>query len=159
MHELQARGYRKIGFAMEEDQDNRVQHNWRGGFLSALPDNATRRAAPFLLTPEWTRERFSRWFEEDRPDAIVTTGPEVEQWLHDLGLSIPEEVGLAHLNINPGMSHFTGIDQQSTQVGYASVDLLLSLMRYNDRGIPAVPSAFMVEGKFQAGQTTRSLSG
>jgi LacI family transcriptional regulator len=156
--ELCRRGYRRIGFAMEEDQNNRVRHNWRGGFMSdaaALPGWPV---VPFLLHADWTRERFARWLEAEKPDVVVTVGPEVERWLAELGLRTPRDIGLANVDLVPAMAErkITGINQNSPQVGAAGVDLLISLMTSNERGIPRVPRILMVEGEFVQGQTTRA---
>lgn len=152
--ELHRRGYRRIGFAMEADQDNRVRHNWRGGFLSdpiPFPDWA---GVPFLLHEDWTRERFARWLEKEKPDVVVTAGPEIQRWLGELGLSTPRDIGLANVDLLPSMKGITGINQNSPQVGAAAVELLISLINSNLRGIPAIPQILMVQGDFVQGRTT-----
>lgn len=155
VRELHLRGYRRIGFAMEEDQDNRVRHNWRGGFLSNAALFAHWPDVPFLLHADWTRDRFARWLDREKPDVVVTAGPEIERWLKELGLRTPHDIGLANVDLMPSMRTTTGIDQNSLQVGVASVNLLLSLMNTHERGVPAVPQILMVEGNFVQGTTTR----
>ncbi|EIP99918.1 transcriptional regulator [Opitutaceae bacterium TAV1] len=156
--ELHRRGYRRIGFAMEEDQNNRVRHNWRGGFMSDAAPLPGWPVVPFLLHADWTRERFRKWLEAEKPDVVVTAGPEVERWLAELGLRTPRDIGLANVDLVPVMAErrITGINQNSPQVGAAGVDLLISLMNSNERGIPRVPRIQMVEGEFVQGKTTRT---
>ena len=153
--ELHQRGYRRIGFAMERDQNDRVRHNWRGGFMSDVEFFNTWPDVPFLLHEEWTKERFARWLEMQKPDVIVTAGPEVQHWLDELGLRTPEDIGLANVDLtNPMEGLTTGIDQNSLQVGAASIDQLITLMNFNERGIPPIARIVMVEGRFVQGKTT-----
>ncbi|EIP98280.1 transcriptional regulator [Opitutaceae bacterium TAV1] len=157
MRELHLLGYRDIGLAMREDHDTRVNHNWQGGYFvgrNLIPEH---RDIPLLLTPQWSRDDFARWLDRHRPEAVVTTGSEVREWLRDLGIHTPRELGFAHGNLGPEMlrEKVTGIDQHSAQVGASAVDLLLSLMRVNERGVPEIPRLHMVEGSFVQGRTTR----
>ncbi len=153
-------GYRRIGFAMERDQNDRVRHNWRGGFMSDDAPLPGWPVVPFLLHEDWTRDRFAAWLELEKPDVVVTAGPEVERWLAELGLRTPRDIGLANVDLVPVMAEHkvTGINQNSPQVGAAGVDLLITLMNSNERGVPRVPRILMVEGEFVQGKTTRAIS-
>lgn len=154
VEELHRKGYRRIGFAMEEDQDNRVNHNWRGGFLSAPSIMRHWPDVPFLLHADWTRERFADWLKRERPDVVVTAGPEIARWLGELGLRTPQDIGLANVDISPAMQGTTGIDQNSPLVGAAAINLLISIMNTHERGTPAVPQILMVQGNFVQGKST-----
>jgi LacI family transcriptional regulator len=155
VEELRTRGYRRIGYAMEADQDNRVRHNWRGGFLSNPAVFSDLGDVPFLLDVDWNRDRFARWLQAEKPDAVITAGPEVQRWLRELGLRTPADIGLAHVDLVTGIKSVTGIDQNSRQVGSAAVELLTSLMNSHQRGVPAVPQVLMVQGTFVQGLTTK----
>jgi LacI family transcriptional regulator len=129
-----------------------VRHNWRGGYLSACSLFADLEPVPMLLDVDWTRERFGRWRTAHRPDVILTTGPEVLEWIPRDARSNAPEVAVSLVNMDsvpaPDRPWVFGIDQNSTQVGAAGVDLLISLMNSNERGIPKVPRILMVEGGF-----------
>jgi LacI family transcriptional regulator len=155
--ELHRRGYQRIGFAMEEDQDNRVRHNWRGGFMSNPLFLPSWPNVPFLLHADWTRARFACWLEKEKPDVVITAGPEVGRWLKELGLQTPRDIGLANVDLSPAMQGITGINQNSPQVGTASVNLLISLMNSHERGVPAIPQILMVQGDFVQGSTTHAF--
>ncbi|RRJ97121.1 LacI family transcriptional regulator, partial [Opitutaceae bacterium TAV4] len=157
MRELQKLGYRDIGLAMREDHDTRVNHNWQGGYFVGRNLIPGHRDIPLLLTPQWSRDDFARWLDAYQPEAVVTTGSEVREWLRDLGIRTPCELGFAHGNLGPAMrsEKITGIDQHSAQVGASAVDLLLSLMRTSERGAPVIPRLHMVEGSFVPGRTTK----
>ncbi|MBP8256977.1 MAG: LacI family DNA-binding transcriptional regulator [Opitutaceae bacterium] len=148
-------GYSKIALAMPRNQDERVNHHWRAAFLTgqSLRARSARKLAPFL--PEkWSRSAFEIWFRKNRPDCVITIGKDIAGWLLRMGLKTPQDIGLANVDLSPDMHGITGIDQNSRKVGAAAVDLLISQMRHNERGIPAVPRIVMVEGGFVRGTTT-----
>jgi LacI family transcriptional regulator len=147
-------GYRRVGLALDAVQDERVFHHWRAGHLAAhsLWGPGDARALTFLAT-EWNRAAFARWFAQARPDAIITIGPFVEEWLGKLGRRIPDDVGVANVDLRPGAAA-TGIDQNAAMVGAAAVDLVVSLVNQNRRGVPAVPRVTLVQGTFVEGRTT-----
>lgn len=155
---LYAMGYRRVGLAMHPGQDARVNHHWRAGHLAAhsLWGSGNLRGLMFL-PPRWERATFARWYEQQRPDAIITIGAETEDWLKALGVRVPQEVGLANIDLRPDMKATTGINQNSPEVGAAAVDLVVSLLRHNERGVPAIPRVTMVQGTFVEGKTTRHL--
>lgn len=155
-------GYRRIGLAMGPGQDERANHHWRAAYLatqSLLPE-VNLQAVPMLFgdVSHWNRDSLARWIGETRPDVVVTVGTDVQQWLAGLGLHTPGDIGLANVDINETMPGVTGINQNALQVGAAAVDLLLSLVRTGERGLPSVPRTLMVDGDFFAGDTTRAKS-
>jgi len=152
-------GYSRIGLAMPRSQDERVNHHWRAAFLTgqSLRTKPARHLAPFL--PEkWSKSAFEEWFRKSRPDCLITIGRDAAGWLARMGIRTPRDVGLANVDLSPDMHGITGIDQNSRKVGAAAVDLLISQMRHNERGIPAVPRIVMVEGTFIRGSTTLAQS-
>jgi LacI family transcriptional regulator len=154
---LQQAGYRKIGLAMPASQDDRVNNHWRGAYLAGLAVGPDAPSIPLLLSSNPDKKQFTRWFNEFRPEAIVTVGTGIHKWLAEMKIKIPEEVGLANVDLTSEMGDVTGINQNSTAVGAAAVDHLVTLMRFSERGIPQVPKILMVEGTFVQGATTVPL--
>jgi LacI family transcriptional regulator len=153
---LSGDGYRRIGLAMPNDQDSRVNHHWRAAYLTGQSLWCTRanRLAP-LLTDRWTKPEFEKWLKSSRPDCIITIGRDALRWLTGWGLRMPQDIGLANVDLSPDMHGITGIDQNSRKVGAAALDVLISQIRHHERGIPSVPKIVMVEGTFVMGATTR----
>jgi LacI family transcriptional regulator len=157
LHEM---GYRRVGLAMGRDQDDRVNHHWRAAFSAAqsLWAKPADRIPP-LFAENWTKSSFQRWLRANRPECVISIGRGVAQWLDEMGLETPDDIGLANVDLSPDMKTITGIDQNSHQVGAAAVDLVISQLRHHERGIPPVPRIVMVEGTFVPGKTTRVLRG
>ncbi|MBP7142853.1 MAG: LacI family DNA-binding transcriptional regulator [Opitutaceae bacterium] len=153
---LHTSGYRRIGLAMPRDQDERVNHHWRAAYLGgqSLWIAPNEWIVPFLPS-NWTKAEFQRWFTANQPDCLITIGKDLLDWLATLGLRAPRNVGLANVDLRPEMKGTTGIDQNSHKVGAAAIDLLVSQLRRNEKGIPSVPRIVMVEGSFVQGKTTR----
>jgi len=160
LRNLTTAGDRRMGLAMGAGQDERANHHWRAAYLttqSLMPDGALQ-GLPILFgdsTP-WNRDSFAHWIDRVAPDVVVTVGTDVQQWMKDLKLRTPADIGLANVDINETMPGVTGINQNALQVGTAAVDLLLSLMRTSERGLPEIPRTLMVDGGFVQGKTTRA---
>lgn len=151
--ELAHRGYRRFGLAVHIEQDERVNYHWRGAFAAGSSLWGAQPSVPPLLASKWTIDVFDQWLQDHGPDVIITVSAEVHDWLERLGRKIPEDVALANVDLRPTMAGTTGIDQNSVLVGATAVDLLISLVRHGERGIPNVPKIIMVEGRFVSGKT------
>jgi LacI family transcriptional regulator len=155
---LHAAGYQRIGLAMSRQHDERVHHHWRAGHLAAhsLWGVGDGRHLMFL-SPDWSRDTFQQWLKRCRPDAIITIGPSVGEWLAELDWRVPRDLGLANVDVALDAPGVTGIDQSPQLIGSAAIDLLLSLIQHHERGVPAVPRVTKVQGTFVPGRTIRLL--
>lgn len=151
---LYERGYKRVGFAMMKSNDERVDHNWLAGFLvhqHLFPTGEP--PIPMLLTDQFTEANFAEWFLTHRPDAVVGGPHYVLDWLTNLKLKIPSQVAFAHLNHDPVLGDFAGINQNSALVGAAAVDLVVNQLQRNERGIPALPKLVLIKGTWIDGAT------
>jgi LacI family transcriptional regulator len=154
---LRARGYDRLGLAIPRALDMRVRYLWRAAFLASQNVPVAGEEALVLPSEQWDRASFVSWVTRARPDGLVTIGPHAARWLRELGLRVPQDIGVANVDLasaGPGMS---GIDQNGRLVGAAAVDVVVSLIRNNERGLPASPRVLLVEGAFVAGKTLRPL--
>ena len=101
------------------------------------------------------QNHLSTWLKRVRPDAILTDIPEVRQWLSNVGYRVPEDIGLATLTVLDGNAD-AGIDQNSLEIGRAAVQMLISLIHHNERGLPAICRELLIEGKWVDGSTLPS---
>ena len=150
-------GYRRIGLALSQAHDERVNHHWSSAFLGSQGLWRKDEVIPPLLALEWTEPVFGQWMSTWAPDAVITIGDDVGNWLKHMGRRIPTDIGLANVDLEPYMTGVTGIHRNKELLGFTAVDLLVSLVRHNERGIPSVPRINMVEGTFVPGTTTRVI--
>lgn len=157
--ELVARGYRRIGVAVTQWIVNRSQFGYSGGLFHWQQDLPEDERVPMLLFPENDISRgyevFARWMRAHRPDALITFDTHVPAWLRRLGLSIPEDLGFVAHDWTPRMPEFAGIYQQRDHLAAAAVDLVVTQLSQNERGVPEVPRQIMVPPRWIEGPSVR----
>jgi LacI family transcriptional regulator len=157
LRELARLGYRRIGLAMQAEQDERVQHQWSAGLLVYQQGIAPGDRVPPLLCRGSFARSFAAWLSEHRPDAVLSHDAQTLRLLDRFGLRVPRDIGFAHLALSDGDKGIAGMNQNSELVGAAALDLVDAQLRHNERGIPAVPEIVLVPGFWVAGPTVREI--
>ncbi len=154
---LHALGHRRIGFAMPAANDERVDHNYLGGYWVAqhdLPTDTSR--LPPLLADTLDAATLLRWFRKQRPDAVIVAARQaydVIGWFKAAGIQVPRDVSVAVAAIPHGDSTIGGIDENVEHVGAMTVDTLVGMLHRNERGIPAIPWRILSDGAWSPGKT------
>jgi LacI family transcriptional regulator len=156
--ELRARGYRRIGLAISEQAIVRSNTLFLGSYLAEQCQRPKQDHLPPLIVPtlEVTAEALLPWVKKHRPDCVITASPEAVGWLRSAGFRIPADLGVTHLSRESEDSPVAGIDEQCELLGEAAVDLTASLLRANERGLPAHPRTSLVEARWMDGATVRA---
>lgn len=160
LEELRRLGYRRIGLALEKGIDARVQHLCTAAYLSDERQAGVRKRIPCLVQPRPDKEGFWAWFQKYRPDALLTSGDPwliILEWLQELGVKVPEEVGYANLHLRSRPPGVSGIDQSDEELGAAVVDLLVNVLHRNERGVPSSPQTVLLKGHWVGGKTTTKI--
>ncbi len=143
--EVLKKGYQRIGY---------VGIHWRqrhlgAGFLWAQMDLPREKRLPLLfIGDERDEERqiaLETWLKKHQPDAIITEIPELPGMLKRAGVRVPNDVGLACMEVLDCPIE-AGITQNPTEVGRVAVQTLASLIHINDLGIPQFSRQILVEG-------------
>jgi len=158
--ELRARGYRRLGIALTEWLDGRVQNGYRSGlflYQESIPENDR---IPILWLPEKSVARgfgkFRDWFQAHRPDVVISFDQSVPYWLETrLGLRIPDDVGFVVHDDTGQPSRFTGIDHRRAELAHAAVDLVVAQLAQFEAGVPAIPRQILVPPAWVEGETVR----
>lgn len=153
---LRAHGYRRIGFALEADNDRRIERIPSSAFLSAQRDWPREECVPLLSLDDLNRESFLEWFDQYRPDVVVTLWDLVYPWLIEAGVRVPEDVGLALLSVRKRDGFFAGMWENPELVGARAAELVVNLVQHGERGVPETPSYLLIEGKWLPGKTIRA---
>lgn len=152
LSELTKLGYKRIGLAMEYRQDERTNNLIVAAYLAhhSQQHNAP---IPPLLPVEWSKDVFLKWYHRHKPDVIVSVLDDVVRWLRSEQIAVPGEVGFASVCVlKPKTS---GIYQHFEAMGATAVDLLVSQLYTNQRGVPRHPQTISILGSWQAGATVR----
>jgi LacI family transcriptional regulator len=68
---------------------------------------------------------------------------------------VPGRLGFALTGIRPRLPHIAGMDERWDGIGQAVIDLVVSLLKNNDAGVPRFPRFVLVEGRWTEGATVR----
>jgi DNA-binding LacI/PurR family transcriptional regulator len=155
-----AKGYRRPGLVLDQTIDDLVEGRFSAGYMigqQALP--ASRRLRPFFRMEEAKEDPrvFTEWFEREQPDMIFTLYNVVKKWIQEMGLSVPEDIGLAQLEWRQNRPDWAGMDQHNTVCGEAAVDMLVGMIHRGESGIPAFPRATLVGSSWVEGKTLRQI--
>lgn len=150
------KGYRRIAYVTTRDT---TMHGTRfsAGFLQGqLKMGVKSRLFPLLMSDRKNlkedQKQLAAWLHKTRPDAIFTDCQNLPGLLAKCGYHVPDDIGLAVTSVLDGQAS-AGIDQNSGEIGRAAVQLLISLINHNERGIPAICHELLVEGSWVDGDT------
>lgn len=162
---LAARGYRRIGLAMESYQNSITNHGWANGYAALPAENPQLAAIPPHLPEKITSRGFIEWVRKHRVECVLTLSTfrneanRMPDWLAAEGLVCPRDIGLVSLDVTSATGSWAGIDQNSDEIGRAAVDLVLSKVRAGERGIPKVRRSLLVHCQWREGATIRVADG
>lgn len=158
VHKMAEYGYRRIGLVVPADTDRKLGGGFVGGFSSAgqsfhlpvIPPLLTEEKI-YLKEPDQAQRGLAQWLKKHRPDALLTTLPQVPGLLRQLKLRIPEDIAVAGTAVDVPVD--AGIDQHSEAIGRIAVETLVSQINLNERGEPADPYRVLVESRWRDGKS------
>jgi DNA-binding LacI/PurR family transcriptional regulator len=157
--ECQRLGYQRIGLALSETVNDKVQRRWLAAFLLSQHQAHHLPALSPLVLGKLTEPAFRAWFEAERPDVIIAPAPQLlREWLQGWGMRVPDDVGLASLSSPRLGDALSGICQNGEQLGRRSIDLLVTALERNELGLPALPDVLLVDGAWNPGATVMTQS-
>jgi LacI family transcriptional regulator len=158
VREARRHGYRRIGLAMTQWVNEYVDLLWTAGFLAEQQRHHARKTVPMLVIRDWSQKNFNKWFLHHRPEVIVSQHLEILEWLADLGLKVPQDVGFIDLDCMDHSGVRAGIHQHHDRVGAVAVEVIARMIQQNERGIPTVPQTILIDGSWIEGATVRKAS-
>lgn len=157
---LRELGYRRIGLANSLEAEQRLRFEWLGAIAKEmfLPDPHLKIVPPHL-PKEFTPESLLAWVRRQKPEAVVTNNENIITWLRDAGLRVPDDIGVALLNLNLGpLADAAGISLQLDLNGETSIEQLHTLLLRGETGFPAMPKEVLLRPRWSDGFTLRALS-
>ena len=152
LQELARRGYERPVAFLEEVVNERASRAWEAAFLAyhPIPYDARRFLRRFLeLDPAATR----KWLQRIRPDAIIVSKPMFVAPLRRLAAELGQAPGFAVLDLLGQRGKLAGIDPGHRLVAANAVDLVMSQLYHNERGVPAEPKKLLFEGHWIEGHS------
>jgi len=164
LRELIQLGYKRIGLIVDKVGNDRVDGNWVGGYMAEV---IKQELEPLIflrycgnamtLLVEQEVPKLKAWLKKTRPDALIIdySAPFIDWLNRACGLRVPEDIGVVSLNVDSSVQ--SGIDQNEHEIGATAVDLLVSLIHTNERGIPAIARRVLIEGTWRLGKTVSTV--
>jgi DNA-binding LacI/PurR family transcriptional regulator len=157
-----ALGYRRPALVLDGVIDKLIDGRFSAGFLTGqnrlVP--MRRRTRPFYEVAA-ARENlavFSEWLEQNKPDVIFTLYHELRHWLEQLGMNVPADIGLIQYEWRCDHGDWAGMEQRNDLVGEAAMDMLISMVHHNERGVPENPRATMIGCQWVDGTTVAAAN-
>lgn len=154
VEQLRKLDYQRIGLVIDPDIDAWLEHRFSAGFFAAQHSPAQEWLPIFEFHKRDLKE-FREWLRRTRPDALVTLHAEIKDWLLSMHLRAPRDLGLIHLDREPAMSDWAGMNQNSYCIGAVATDTIVGQLHRNDRGIPDFPKAVLIQSNWVHGATVR----
>lgn len=168
LRKLYSLGYRRIGISIDRVTNIRVGGNWLGGYM----DYAINRGMePFVflrkgsgsyadLLTKCEEPNLRKWVLKMKLDAIIFdfSVPFVKWLRESCKLRVPEDIGVASLNVQSEDEIHSGIDQREYEMGWHALDTVANMVNSGERGIPEVPHKLLIEGSWRQGETVRRLA-
>lgn len=152
---LRAKGYRRIGLALEAFVDDKVDRTWSSGLTGHQVRWPAKERVPPLLGLVHTDD-VRKWITRHRPDVVIGLDRALDSLL-ELDIDIPGEVAFVHLSVPyvafPGID-VSGLNQRWRTAAAAAVDSVVAQLYRNERGIAREPKTIMLEGAWYEGVTT-----
>ena len=151
-----ALGYRRPALVIDERIDRLVEGRFSGAMLSAqqaLPASQRIPAFTQIDLARTERDLFFRWFDEHKPDVLLSLYNVVFPWLKEHGLRVPQDVGVIQLEWRESHAEISGMNQHNDTVGEAAVDMVVGQIHRSETGIPLFPRATLIGASWVEGQS------
>jgi LacI family transcriptional regulator len=158
---LHSLGYRRPGVILPSHQDQRLHHRWEGAFLAFQRHHPTPKPVPPLVADVINQKVFTAWFLRHQPDVVLGHLVEAMGWMRAAGAKIPKTHGFFCLNLvhaQPGQP-CAGLDLSPHQIGLRGVDVVISQLHRNERGVPKANSLTTLPSLWVDGPTLRRQTG
>jgi LacI family transcriptional regulator len=155
VQELFARGYERVGLCLEARKDERVDHKWSSGYVSAFRLTGRKMVVPSLVQEKPDQGEFTAWVKKHKPDVVVGHGQVMIDWLEQAGLPVPKRVGFFRINVSEGTRPCAGLDLLPERLGITAVEAVVGMLHRREQGIPAHPQAILIDSLVVDGPTIR----
>lgn len=151
-HQLKGLGYGRLGLVLDAGLDARVDRAWLAAYLLYQHGLAARYRVPALIIRAEDRPtRFGAWLHQHHPEVVLFSQLPVPVWVKELGLSVPQDLGLVHLDWSEECAPLAGLDADPEGIGAAAVDLLAGQLQAHEFGVPAREKVVSVSGRWVPG--------
>ena len=153
---LKSHGWKRIGFTMDVPFPYEQHNRWLSAYLMEQDRGKIQRLSPWL-EEDPTLEGFRQWFARARPEVIICVRPaRVMDWLQQMGLKVPDDVGLAAIGTAEAGGRISGIEENTRMCGKLAMEMLIDRIQRGQFGPYEAPQHVIVKGSWNEGETIRA---
>ena len=160
---LTNRGYRRIGFITDSENEMRGGHMWNAGFLEyqdrVIEKQNTvpmlRIPKPELLFESSDFESMHYWYRQHNPDVIIAFRSQILDYFQSLGYKVPKDFGYMVLNWSSRTDGCSGYRQCHEEMAEVAVNIVSERLYNNERGELSKPRTTLLRGDFVEGFTIK----
>lgn len=156
MRQIRKAGFQRIGFAFNQDHDERSDHNYLSGYLSEQHIHGVDPLVFSLPSMEHEPRAFARWARKHRLQAIVCGHGVALDTLKKIGMKVPEDIGVAVPSLAQERYNgvrLSGMQEDSLRIGAVAINLVASMIQQGEVGVPTSPQQILVDGTWREGET------
>ncbi|MGE9292308.1 MAG: LacI family DNA-binding transcriptional regulator [Puniceicoccales bacterium] len=155
MQKLIGIGCKRIGFAVPQFHDSRVDHNYLAGYLTCLAQAPELTPLPVFDGDSFSQSSFSKWFHKVKPDGLLTVPYRLPGFLKAMKVDTQIACKIAVVSLLDRNEGWSGIDEDAEQIAASAVDQVVSMIRRGEMGIPAKPASLLLEGNWVENESFR----
>lgn len=150
----------RIGFVMDKPFPYNHHNRWLASYLmeqQRIRVKPIKKIKPWL-DPDPSFESFKKWFNTAKPEAIICVRPPtVIGWLEQMGMNVPEDIGVVAIGTAETGGEISGIVENTRTSGKLAVEMLLERIHRGEFGNYAAPHHVTVSGQWNRGETLKYL--
>lgn len=149
---LTQRGYRRIGFCISEEEDERSNHLYQcymSYFHQGIPEEDR---IPILLDRQVAPSALLAWVNRYRPEVVFSTDAEHYHWLVKAGLKIPADIRFAALGSScEELDDIARVEIGYRKIGATAIDILKTKLANEALGPTDNPAVTLIRGEWVDG--------
>ncbi len=153
LHLLKKAGYRRIGMAIEPEQNKHQRGTYYAAYLAGQLRQTEKQRIPIAsATGPWNQQTFRAWMKKYRPDVLIIHDEiRISGWLAEMGVKVPGDVSL--FAVNAQRDDLSGLCRDYDGIGRSAVEMVSLLLESNDLGLKDNPRCWLVDEYWQKGTT------
>lgn len=153
LNELGSRGFKRIGLALHEHEDERLHWIWRSLYLNHNMMAAPADRVPLCESRQFNRDTFLTWYFQCSPEVVLSHWVEPLLWLRESGVEVPGQTNFVCLDLARDDGEIAGVWQNYEEEAACAVDLIDTQIQVNERGFPLRPRMILVDGQWLDGKS------
>lgn len=146
-----AAGYRRPGLLTLHRQEDATVRLHIAAFLAYQEELPSEDRVALMNSPTMTPAKIRSWFDEQKPDVILTTNYPAMIHLKEAGIRVPQDVALVSLSRWDDEVGIAGVMPGFERLGTVAINQLVSLLQHDERGVPTNCTTLELEGRWTDG--------